>query len=654
MDKRGRSSTRARSRGGAERQSRRSGKHSRGKERPMTTGSGRNKRSGARRIKKVSRARRRRNIVLLGTIGILLIVVLAAAVVFLKRYGSSSEKADIEQYYGIENSDDLALVINQEVVRKEDNSTSGSSKSSGESVTPGKVFDGQYYVAYSVLREKINSRFYWDANERILLYTLPEGNVSVSENSSEYTAVNETKSEGYVILKTDGDTAYIALPFIQKYTNMEYSVEQDPNRAIITSEWGEIQTAEVKRDTQVRYRGGVKSPVLTDVKKSDKVTVLEDENDWMKVATADGYVGYIKTKELKNQKKETTSREFEEPVYAGMTEDHAINMVWHNVTNSDANGALQQSLASTSGLTTIAPTWFSLADTEGNINSIADTDYVNYAHQAGLEVWAVFRDFHGGTDSYNETYETLSYTSKRQKLADQVVAAAVNAGVDGINLDFELVSSKCGVHYIQFVRELAIKCHQNNLVFSVDNYVPQSYNSHYDVKEQGIMADYVVIMAYDEHTDGSYEAGSVASISYLQNGIEKTLEKVSSDKVIAGIPFFTRLWFETAKTSEELAEEAGTEAASYPNKVSSTALGMTEAAQTVSAAGVTAQWDDKTQQNYAKWSADGGTYRIWLEDSQSLEAKLKVIQENQLAGVAEWSLGREDSSVWTLISQYVN
>lgn len=140
---------------------------------------------------------------------------------------------------------------------------------------------------------------------------------------------------------------------------------------------------------------------------------------------------------------------------------------------------------------------------------------MNYAHTAGLEVWAVFRDFHGGTNSYDETYETLRYTSKRAKLEDQVVAAAVAAGVDGINLDFELISSKCGVHYVQLVRELSVKCHQNNLVFSVDNYVPQSYNSHYDLKEQGIVADYVVIMAYDEHTEGSYEAGSVASTSII-------------------------------------------------------------------------------------------------------------------------------------------
>ena len=187
MDKR-KGSTHARSRGRVEGQSGHPGS-SRRKGRPMTTGRGRNGRSGTRRAKKVNRARKRRNKILFVMIIILLIMILAAGAVFFKRYGSSNEKADKEQYYGIENSDDLALIINNEVVKKEESSAKSSSDSSTDSVIPGKVFDGQYYVAYQVLRDKINSRFYWDANERVLLYTLPDGNVSVSENSSEYTAV---------------------------------------------------------------------------------------------------------------------------------------------------------------------------------------------------------------------------------------------------------------------------------------------------------------------------------------------------------------------------------------------------------------------------------------------------------------------------------
>ena len=621
-------------------------------QRPSDRGAGRRTAVRPGSGKRSSRARRRRrNAVIRWLIFIILILAAAGGFLIWHRYGASNERADREQYYGLDQEDEIEVVVNNEVVRDEADS---SAEESETSPAPGKVYDGQYYIEYSVVRDRINSRFYWDPNENILLYTLPEGNVAVEVGSNEYTDVAEKKSADYTILKTEGSTAYIALPFIQEYTNMDYEVYDDPVRAVITSEWGEIQTAEIKRDTEVRYQGGVKSPILTEIKKGSKVTVLEDENDWMKVGTEDGFIGYVRTRLLNDIHEETTSREFDEPVYTNISKDYTINMAWHNVSNSDANGYILQTIAETKGLTTIAPTWFSLADTEGNVTSLADADYVNYAHQSNLEVWAVLRDFHGGINSYDETYEVLSYTSKRTRVINQVVAEAIENGIDGINLDFELVSAACGEHYIQFVREMSVRCRQNGLVFSVDNYVPQPYNAHFDLAEQGAVADYVVIMGYDEHTDGSYEAGSVASISYLENGIADALKSVSADKLIAGVPFFTRLWLETPKTEEELAQEEGTEAASYSNKVTSTAYSMDEAAKIVEDAGAEAQWDAETMQNYAQWEADGGTYKIWLEDIKSLEEKLKVIKSNELAGVAEWSLGMENSGVWDLILQYVN
>ena len=609
---------------------------------------------GRRPVKRSRRARRRRrNAIIRWMIFIVLVIAAAGGFLVWKKYGSSNEKADLEQYYDIGAEDEIAVVVNNEVIRED-----GDAAADGTSEAlpmPGRIYDGQYYIEYSVVRDRINERFYWDPNENVLLYTMPDGNVSVEVGSRDYTDVTEKKSADYDILKTEGRTAYIALPFIQEYTNMEYEVYDDPvARAVITSAWGETETAVLKRNTEVRYRGGVKSPILTEIDKGAKVTVLEDENDWMRVGTEDGFVGYVKTSALKDITTETTSREFDEPVYSNISKDYTINMAWHNVTNETANSYVLENIAGTKGLTTIAPTWFSLADTEGNISSIADPDYVNYAHQSNLEVWAVLRDFHGGINSYDETYEVLSYTSKRTKIINQVIAEAIKTGVDGINLDFELVSSACGEHYIQFVRELSVKCRQNGLVFSVDNYVPQPYNAHYDLQEQGVVADYVMIMGYDEHTEGSYEAGSVASIGYLENGISDALQDVPAEKLVAGVPFFTRLWFETPKSEEELAEEAGTEAAQYPNKVTSTAYSMVEAEKVLSDSGAQAAWDETTMQNYAEWEADDGTYRIWLEDRQSLEAKLKVISENNLAGVAEWSLGMEDPAVWDLILQYVN
>ena len=601
-------------------------------------------RPGGRGMRRSSRARRRRrSLIFRLALLVVLVIMIAGGAIFWQKYGPSKEEADLKAYYGLENENDLAVIINNEVIRREEG---------GAPV--GKLIDGQPYVEYSVVRHYINERFYWDPNESIMLYTLPNGNVSVAVGSKEYTEINEKKSENYVILKTEGRTAYIALPFIQEYTGMDFSVYEKPGRAAITCRWGEIQTAALKKNTEVRYQGGVKSPILTEVKKSVKVTVLEDEGDWKKVATTDGFVGYVKTNTLRKQVSETITGNFMEPEYSNMSVNHTINMAWHNVDNPDANSFMLETVANTKGLTTIAPTWFSISDTDGNMTSIASSEYVNYAHQSNLDVWGVLRDFHGGINSYDETYQVLSYTSKRENLINQVIAEALQTGLDGLNLDFELVSTECGEHYIQFVRELSVKCRQNGLVFSVDNYVPQPYNEHRDLKEQGIVADYIMIMGYDEHTEGSYESGSVSSYGYVKTGIEDALELVPKEKLVVGIPFYTRLWQETDKTAEQISQEEGTEAALYSKSVTSTAMSMDQAQQTLEQNQVQANWDNNTKQNYAQWEVDGTVYKIWLEDAASLEEKMKLIKAENLAGVAEWSLGMENSGIWDLILQYVN
>lgn len=607
------------------------------------TGEGVIKGGGARR--KSSRAKRRRqNFIIRVTLLIALIVIAAGGFLLWRKYGSSNEKADLKKYYGIQNENDLAVVMDKKLVAPPD---------SGQPV--GKLMDGVPYIEYSVVHNYINERFYWDSNENILLYTLPNGSVSVNVGSKEFTDIKDRKSENYVILKTEGKTAYIALPFIQQYTNIEFKVYDDPvNRAVIDSEWGEKEVSAFKRDTQVRYQGGVKSPILSDAKKSQKVTVLEEEGDWMKIRTSDGFIGYVKSGTLQKITKEKKSRNFKEPEYTNISMNKTINMAWHNVENDTANNYVLETIASTKGLTTIAPTWFSIADTDGNLTSLANSEYVNYAHQSNIDVWAVLRDFHGGISSYDETYEVLSYTSKRENLINQVIAAALQSQIDGINLDFELISTEGGEHYIQFIRELSVKCRQNGLVFSVDNYVPMPYNEHYNLKEQGIVADYVIIMGYDEYTDNSNEAGPVASYDYVKNGIENAAKLVPNNKLVNAIPFYSRLWKERPKTEEELAQEAGTEAAKYPNKITSAAMGMDEAEETIKEAGAQAEWDDKTKQNYAQWQTDEGTYKLWLEDKSSIEEKLKLIKRNKLAGVAAWRLGLENSSIWDLILQYVN
>ena len=512
---------------------------------------------------------------------ILLLIILGIAAIagaFLwKKYSPSKERMDVKKYYGIENDSQMAITVDDQIVEPH-----------------GMISDGKAYVQYEVVRDYINSRFYWDANENKLLYTLPTDIVTVEIGSKDYSVSKEKKSEDYVILKTEGNTTYVALDFIQQYTNIDYEVYDSPNRVMITCDWGKKQVATVKSDTQVRYRGGVKSPIVTDVKKKDEVIVLENEQNWKKILT---------------------TRDFTEPEYTSIKKDYTINMAWHNVTNSTANSGLQQRLADSKGLTTIVPTWFHVKDTEGNLESIASTDYVNYAHQAGLEVWAAIRDFDGGIGSNDESLQLLSYSSRRENLINQLIGAVMQVGIDGINV---------------------------------------GYNQQYNRKEQGVMADYVIIMGYDEHNGSSLEAGSVSSYEFVKEGIEETIKEVPAEKVINGIPFFTRLWSETPKTQEELNQEAGTEAAEYPMKVTSEALGMSTARDKISQAGAETTLDETTGNNYATWEADGVTYEIWLEDATSIEPKLQLMKENKLAGTAAWALGQESSDIWDLILKYVN
>ena len=575
------------------------------------------------------------------TIKIAIFVILIASVIggafLIKKFGPSKEMVKVDKYYGIENENQLAIIVDNEVVGAK-----------------GMLYDGNPYVEYAVVRDYLNGRFYLDVNENILLYTLSDGTIRVDVGSKDYTLQKETKSKDYVILKMEGSAAYIALDFVQEYTNIEFELFEGPNRVMIVSEWGETTVATVRKKTQIREAAGVKNAILKNASKKDQVTIISEDGKWKKVRTEDGYVGYMKSNCLKNQKDITISREFKEQKYSNISKDYTINLAWHVVGNSTANNTVLETIANTKGLTTISPTWFAVKNTSGDISSLASSQYVNYAHQSNIEVWALVKDFDGGIGSKKETYELLSKTSNRENLVNQLISAALKHDIDGINVDFEKVSEECGEHYLQFLRELSLKCRQNEIILSVANPIPSKYSTQYNLEEQGKVVDYVIIMGYDEHHRESPESGPVASLAFVQKGIKDALKQVPAEKLINAVPFYTRLWKEVLKTEEELAAQEGTDAAEYPYNVTSKAYGMSKIKVAIESAGAEIVVDEATGQNYAEWEADGATYKVWLEDEAALEAKLKLMKEFKLAGVASWRLGFESSGVWELILKYVN
>jgi spore germination protein YaaH len=564
----------------------------------------------------------------------LLVIVLIIYIIgnIIEKYTPTDEIADYTQYFDLTEEDQVALILQDNKFEEK-----------------GLIADDEIYLEYNMVNEYLNSRFYWDPNENVLLYTTPTDVISAEVGSKDYYISKTKNTENYVIVKVDGDNAYIALDFIQKYTNIEYEKFSEPNRVHITYEWSSVTYAELKVADSVRVKGGIKSPILTDVAKGSKVTVLEQGDDWSKVRSEDAFIGYIKNKNLINITEQVESRSFEEPVYTNISKDYDINLVWHQVTEAAANAKLLTVLADTKGINTISPTWFSLSDNDGNITSLADATYVEHAHQLGIEVWALIDNFKEDVS----THEVLSYTSKRERLTNQLIAAAIEYNLDGINIDFEELKTEEAEHFIEFIRELSIKCRNNGIVLSIDNYVPTEYSALYNRKEQGIVADYVIIMGYDEHYSTSETPGSVASIDFVRSGIENTLLEVPKEKVINGIPFYTRLWIETPKSEETIASE--NENTEYvPYTLDSQIYSMANADKLMTINGITPVWDDTTKQYYANYEVDGIGYEIWLDEETSIEEKMKLIDENELAGVACWKLGLEKQSIWDTIIKYVN
>ncbi len=572
--------------------------------------------------------------VIIAVVLIFFTVAVSIGIKLVDKYSYSKERVDLEEYFSISSKDEVAIILGDELAEES-----------------ARLMDGAYYFDLATVHKYLNDRFYEDKNEGLLLYTLPTDTVRVEIGSCVYLTKDGESDMGFPIARYaeamdgSGEALYVAADYVKLFTGYSYETFTAPNRMqVYTKEYGRGgNEAVIAKDTAVRYQGGVKSPILTDIKKGDGVVVLEKMEKWSKVKTQDAFIGYVENKQLEDgtqdgtgiepQPQEPEGNAFINPEFVNISKPYKINLAWHAVAGTAGNDTLGPVLENTKGINVISPTWFALTNNEGDFSSFASKDYVERAHGMGLEVWGLIDNF---SNPDVDTYEVLSYTSKRAYLIEALVNTALEYGLDGINIDFEGLSQDTGEHFIQFIRELSIPCREKGIVLSVDNYVPMGYTDHYNRKEQGIFADYVIIMGYDEHYNGSPEAGSVASIGFVEDGIRKTVEEVPAQKVINAVPFYTRIW--------------KTEGAS----LTSEAVGMDLAEQFVSNHSIEMRWDEEACQNYGETQEGGVFYQVWLEDEHSIEAKLNIMQKYNIAGVAAWKLGFEKAAIWDVIQNYLN
>ena len=558
--------------------------------------------------------------VLVAVVLIGIVAAIALAKPLLDKYSYSDERMDLDEYFQV-SGERAAIILQDEMVEEQ-----------------ALLRDGICYFDLDTVHKYMNEIFYVDRAENLLLYTdaLETVSAALEGNEGHYFNMQGEQDMGYPLCFVENDTVYLAADYVKLFTN--YGYEAFDRHVQVYTQWGEKNEARIKKKTAVREKGGIKSPILRDMDSGETVEVLETMEKWSKVKTSDSMIGYVENKRLGEAAtvRETPVTDYTAPDYTGLSVEGKVNLGFHAIGATAGNSTLYEMVSGSKGMNVIAPTWFSLCDEEGNFRSFGERSYVDSAHTVGLQVWGVWDNFNyrNETGTAVDEYAVLSSTAKRQKLVAGIIDMALRLDLDGVNIDFEQVASETGVHYVQFLRELSVECRQSGLALSVDDYVPFHFNEHYRLDIQGQIADYVVIMGYDEHWHGSGDPGSVASIEYVSNGIEKTLSEVPAGKVVNALPLYMIVWTTNGVN------------------VTDEYLTMNNVADFLKQVGAQPVWDETTCQNYLEWQSGSGLKQVWLEDAESIRVKLNVMSTNEIGGVAVWRLGYGTPEVWELINAY--
>lgn len=549
------------------------------------------------------------------------LVITLLTVAMIKKYTPNDAMMALNEYCAVDETE--ALVILETTTHTE----------------RALLLDGGIYLRYELVSDLINPDFYLDEEENMLLLALPEELIRAQEGENVYYVNEKEESLGAPALKKLSDGWFVSTEFVELFSNVEFEYYDNPNRLVVHYQWVDFLYFDTVKEAVLRFEPSIKSEILVNLAAGETLYYIGGTGtggkSFIKVMTQDGIYGYVQRKYLSDSYYSALTSDYKAPEYTHITMEDKVRLGWHQVTVPEANANLEKVVKNAEGLNVVSPTWYRLADEEGTLSSLADADYVEKAHELGLQVWALVDNFGKNISTRN----VLSSTAKRTKLIERLMAEAETYGFDGINIDFETLAKETGPHFIQFIKELSIQCRRQGIVLSVDNYVPAPYNEFYDLETQGKVVDYVILMAYDEHYSGSAEAGSVASLGFVTEAVNNTLAKMPKERIVVGIPFYTRLWKETTKDGQLM--------------LSSEALTMAGAESVLKQNNVEASWDAKTAQNYVEYEKDGAVYKMWMEDEKSLTEKLRVIAGADAAGVAAWRLGYESEEIWGLISYLI-
>lgn len=468
-----------------------------------------------------------------------------------------------------------------------------------------------------------------ESNQIITTYgekigVLPIGQNIIKINDSEVEVISGA-------IKKD-ETYYLPISAMAKVYNVDIQYIKNNNILTLDSLEKKLVKVDVTKNCTVRYKATVLSKKMDKLKKGDKVICIQNlDNGWTKVRTLNGYIGYIKTKNIQNEVyvREDINEE---------KNDQRINLVWDYY--SEYGKAPNRTGTTIEGVNVVSPAFFSLVSkANGKINvNIGEKGqaYLKWAKDNNYKVWPMFSN-----NSYKETTQTIlkSYTLRTQVI-NNIVELAVKYGLDGINIDFENMNTEDKDNFSRFIIELKPKLKEAGIKLSVDVTAPDggsSWSECYNRSVIGDVADYIVFMAYDQYGNGSKKAGTTAGYNWVETNLKKFIdrEQISSNKIILGIPLYTRIWTESN------------------GDVTSKTVNMKNI-NSVLPADVTKEWNEELKQYYVEYTQNGKTYKVWIEDEESIKNKVSLVKQYNLAGVAAWEKDREQDSIWTVINNELN
>ena len=581
-------------------------------------------RTNKKRARKKIKAKKRKGAflkILPVLIAVLLIIIVVAAFYgqkIMEKYSYGTERADLNEYFATQ-SGKLSLVFNAQKL--------------DEKV---KLIDGAPYFTEEFVRANLTDHFYVSLEENSVLYTTDKETIEcVIGKDFKYYLTKDSKVDlEYLPVVLDGETLYFAVDYLKLFVPLQYQVYADPGYMVVYTENPDVKVASMKVNSAVRTLGGIKSPILDDLAEGETIYVLEEMEDWAKVIDARGFIGYVEMKQfaytdslvqLMTETEVAIPLNYQEIEFGGK-----INMAFHQVFVDPASHFAEDT-AQVKSVNVIAPTLFRIDETEDSlVKALPAKDYAERAHNKGMQVWGVWTDVDTKDLDINKL---LQSSVKRRKLAETTITLTKENNLDGINIDIETVSVEGKHAFTQFLRELSIRTHEEGIILSVDNYAIRSFHPQYDIAEEGKVVDYLCLMGYDEHQS---DVGSNASINFVERGIRENTQDIPAKKIINILPFYTRLW----RISDE-------------NTFGCDIITMKTQAQWLVDVNLTTSWDNETCQNYGETVVGGKTCRLWLEDAESLEVKLNVMDTYGLAGAGSWKLGFETPDVWDVFEKYM-